>query len=78
MFMFFRKMLTGMIEPTSGTASILGHDIRSDWSSAQKLIGLCPQQSILYDSLTPEEHLTFYGSLKGNLKGQLLREDVQR
>ena len=67
-----------MLQPTSGSVSIMGHDIRSNWSEAQKLIGLCPQQSILYDSLTPEEHLTFYGKLKGNLDDGGLRPDVQR
>ncbi len=45
-----------MVDPTSGTAEILGHDIQSNWSEAQKLIGLCPQQVI---------HIQF-NSLKGS------------
>ena len=41
-------------------------------------IGLCPQQSILYDMLTPREHLTMYGKLKGVLNSTELETDVKR
>ena len=71
-------MLTGLLEPSSGSISMMGHDLRTGWSEAQKLIGLCPQHSVLYDALTPEEHLIFYGRLKGNLEGKDLKDDVQR
>ena len=41
-------------------------------------IGLCPQQSILYDMLTPREHLNMYGKLKGVLNSTELKKDVDR
>ena len=60
-------MLTGILPPTSGSAEILGFNTWNQWDSVQKLIGLCPQQSILYNILTVEEHLSLYGKLKGVL-----------
>ena len=71
-------MLTGIVEPTSGHAEILGFDTWTQWAEVQKLIGLCSQQSILYDTLTPEDHLNLYGQLKGALKPLELKKDVER
>eukprot|EP00039_Didymoeca_costata_P006116 m.87594 g.87594 ORF g.87594 m.87594 type:complete len:1794 (+) comp13118_c0_seq1:164-5545(+) len=59
------RMLTGMIPPTAGTASILGFDIRSETTQAQTSLGVCPQHDILFDSLTVYEHLQFFCHLKG-------------
>ena len=71
-------MLSGMVKPSSGTARVFGHDIRTDFSSASKFIGPCPQHSILYNSLTPREHLMFYGKLKSNLKSKALQAEIYR
>lgn len=59
------SMLTGMTEPTSGTALINGHDIRSSMDSARSSMGFCPQHNILFDELTVQEHIHFYCCLKG-------------
>ena len=58
------KMLTGMIKPSSGNAYVLGKSVIDDRKDTTKLIGFCPQHSILYDCLTAKEHMTFYGHLK--------------
>jgi ABC-type multidrug transport system ATPase subunit len=58
------KMLTGMIKPSSGNAYVLGKSVIDDRKYTTKLIGFCPQHSILYDCLTAKEHMTFYGHLK--------------
>ena len=61
-----------MIKPSAGNAYILGHSVGEDKNITAKLIGLCPQHSILYDCLTAKEHLKFYGRLKsGNGSGAL-------
>ncbi len=70
-------MLTGILEPTSGNAVVLSHDTWQDWGRVQKLIGLCPQQSTLFDCLTPREHLKLYGMLKGSMDSQDLSKDVE-
>lgn len=71
------SMLTGMYTPTSGTATINGHDIRTDMDSARESLGLCPQHNILFDQLTVKEHLDFFGKLKG-LTGKALEAETSR
>lgn len=60
-----RSVLTGLYEPTSGTARIYGHDIRSHMDEARGSLGLCPQHNILFDLLSVREHLLFYGMMRG-------------
>jgi ABC-type multidrug transport system ATPase subunit len=62
-------MLTGFIEPTSGTGIVEGLDIRSDMPLIYKLMGVCPQHDLLWEQLSGREHLRFYGRLKG-LEGE--------
>lgn len=58
-------MLTGLLPPSSGTAIVHGHDICQNLSAAQQSLGVCPQHDVLFDSLTVEEHLIFFCTLKG-------------
>lgn len=59
------KMLTGMIRPTSGTASVAGFDILQDAVEVKRRIGFVPESGALYQSLTPFEYLDFVGRLYG-------------
>ncbi|XP_071097331.1 ATP-binding cassette sub-family A member 2-like isoform X1 [Haliotis cracherodii] len=59
------SILTGLIPPTSGYATIYGLDIRSDMDVIRQSLGMCPQHNVLFDKLTVEEHLWFYAQLKG-------------
>lgn len=59
------NMLTGMFSPSSGTAYLNGHDIRTDIDEARKSLGLCPQHNILFADLTVREHIVFFCRLKG-------------
>ncbi|KFB48612.1 AGAP006380-PA-like protein [Anopheles sinensis] len=59
------SMLTGVFSPTSGTALINGHDIRTDIEGVRGSLGLCPQHNVLFDEMTVEEHLKFFSRLKG-------------
>ena len=67
-----------MVEPSSGQAEICGYNTWTQWGEVQKLIGLCSQQSILYETLTPLEHLQLYGKLKAALDAYQLNKDVER
>ncbi|KAI9597656.1 hypothetical protein BDF19DRAFT_420559 [Syncephalis fuscata] len=58
-------MLTGLIEPTSGTALIAGHDITKQMGTVHTNIGVCPQHDIHWGDLTPMEHMLFYARLRG-------------
>jgi ATP-binding cassette, subfamily A (ABC1), member 3 len=68
------SMITGMIEPTSGTAIVNGKDIRKDMNSIRSSIGFCPQHNILFEDLTVREHITFFSLLKGLHKDDVNRE----
>lgn len=71
------SMLTGMMEPTSGTALINGYDIRTKMDSARCSMGFCPQHNILFDELTVREHILFYCCLKG-LSNEAAENEVRR
>lgn len=62
------KMLTGMMDPTSGTAMIKGLDLRRDLKEIRNRIGLCPQHDVLFSQLTVKDHLLFFGQMKGLTK----------
>ncbi|GLC69187.1 hypothetical protein PLESTF_000800000 [Pleodorina starrii] len=69
------NMLTGFLEPSAGTARIEGLDITAHMDKIYTLMGVCPQHDLLWEQLTGEEHLLFYGRLKG-LKGAELSNAV--
>lgn len=65
------SMLQGLISKTHGKASLYGNDLFANMSKAREQMGVCPQYDILFDSLTPEEHLDIFYDFKGgdpNLK----------
>jgi ABC-2 type transport system ATP-binding protein len=57
------KTLMGLIRPTGGSATILGHDIRE--SGFRRHVGFLPEVSYFYDYLTGVEFLDFYARLSG-------------
>uniref|UniRef100_A0A671URS7 ATP-binding cassette, sub-family A (ABC1), member 1A n=1 Tax=Sparus aurata TaxID=8175 RepID=A0A671URS7_SPAAU len=59
------SILTGLFPPTSGTAYILGKDIRTELSTIRQNLGVCPQHNVLFSMLTVEEHIWFYARMKG-------------
>ncbi len=59
------SMLTGFLPVTSGSALVNGYDIRTAIEQVRQSLGMCPQSNVLFDQLTVEEHLKFFGRLKG-------------
>lgn len=57
-------MLTGMIKPTSGDAVIYGNSLLTDTDQVRKSIGLCQQFDVLFDELTPRQHLKLTCDIK--------------
>ena len=53
----------------AGNATIEGLSIREDMGSIYSLLGVCPQHDLLWEQLTPVQHLNFYGRLK-NLRAR--------
>jgi ABC-2 type transport system ATP-binding protein len=66
------RMLLGLLQPTSGTATVLGFDMVRQRDEIRKRIGYMSQRFSLYDDLTVEENLNFYGHTYGML-GRRLR-----
>ncbi|KDO35461.1 hypothetical protein SPRG_18791 [Saprolegnia parasitica CBS 223.65] len=69
------SMLTGMIPASGGDATFNGLSLRNDLSELRQSLGMCPQHDVLYAELTVEEHLIFYGRIKG-FSGKALTEEV--
>jgi len=59
------RMLTGLSKPTSGNASILGYDIKSEACRIKKHMGVVPEASNLYDELSGFDNLVFIAQLFG-------------
>lgn len=59
------SMLTGLIESTQGQVDVFGYDLFDDMSDVRQFMGVCPQHDILFDLLTPEEHLEIFCDFKG-------------
>src|ERR1700742_3127332 len=59
------KMLTGMIEPSSGTARIVGFDVRTQTVEVKRHVGFVPESGAVFESLTGLEYLEMVASLYG-------------
>ncbi|XP_023723147.1 ATP-binding cassette sub-family A member 5 isoform X3 [Cryptotermes secundus] len=61
------NILTGLTAPSAGTAFIFGYDVRdpNDMHRIRQMTGVCPQHDILFDMLTPREHLEFFAAVRG-------------
>ena len=57
------KLLTGLMEPTEGTAKICGFDIQKQPEEAKRRIGYIPDVAEFYDKLTPVEFMAFIAEL---------------
>jgi ABC-2 type transport system ATP-binding protein len=67
------RMLLGLLNPTSGKATVLGYDIVRGAEEIRKRIGYMSQRFTLYNDLTVSENLDFYGRTYG-VRGRHLRE----
>lgn len=68
-------MIMGVLRPDSGSVTLDGVGATSD-HAARRSIGLAPQALALYDELSAQENLAFFGSLYG-ITGPALRERVE-
>ncbi|HQX75457.1 MAG TPA: ATP-binding cassette domain-containing protein, partial [Thermoflexales bacterium] len=69
------SMLSTLLAPTKGDATIGGYSITKRPNEVRKIIGIVPQEIALYDELTAQENLNFWGQLYG-LSGSQLKTRV--
>ena len=70
------RMLCGLLQPTSGTAEVAGCDIQAQTEQLKRQIGYMSQRFSLYNDLTVEQNIRFYGGVYG-LRGGRLEERMQ-
>jgi ABC-2 type transport system ATP-binding protein len=83
------KMITGFLEPTSGSVEVYGHDVLTNRRAAQSLLGYLPEGAPCYEDMSVKRFLSFMAEMRGfsgadrdsrvaEVIGQLSMNDVAR
>ena len=67
-------MLTGLNQPTSGTGTVVGYDIRTEYEQIKKHIGYMSQKFSLYEDLTVAENIRLFAGIYGMKKKEVERK----
>jgi ABC-2 type transport system ATP-binding protein len=70
------RMLCGILDPTGGRGSVVGHDIAKDSEGIKQNIGYMTQRFSLYEDMTVEENLRFYASVYG-MSGRARKQRIE-
>ena len=65
------KMLSTLVKPTSGDATIFGYSVLRDEEKIKEIIDISMQETAIARKLTVEENIEFYGRLSGQDKAEL-------
>jgi ABC-2 type transport system ATP-binding protein len=65
------RMLTGLLQPTSGQAVVAGYDVARETEQVKRNIGYMSQRFSLYDDLTLRENMQLYGGIYGLTDGEI-------
>jgi ABC-2 type transport system ATP-binding protein len=71
------KLLTGLLQPSAGSATICGFDINKDPMEAKRRIGYVPDVAEFYDKLTPREFMEFVADLFSVDRGVAAKKTVE-
>jgi ABC-2 type transport system ATP-binding protein len=67
--------ISGLLSPTGGRVRVQGHEVAREPRAAKSRMGVVPQEVALYEDLSAEENLRFWGEAYG-LRGRPLAERV--
>lgn len=70
------RMLIGLLEPTAGSATVGGFDVKTQTDLLKKNIGYMSQRFSLYEDMTVEENIHFFGGVYG-LSKEKVRERMK-
>jgi len=71
------RMLCGLLQPTSGQATVAGYDVFTQAEQIKQHIGYMSQRFSLYEDLTVLENIEFYGGVYGLSRSQIRRKSVE-
>lgn len=71
------RILTGLLSPSSGSATVAGFDVATQAESIKQVIGYMSQKFSLYDDLTVRENIQLYGGIYDIPRGEL-RDRIHR
>lgn len=71
------KILVGYLMPSSGTATVAGHNVEADPRAVQEKIGYMPESAPLYHDMLVQEYLSFIADMRA-LEGSHKRERIHR
>ena len=70
------RMLLGLLQPTEGSATVLGFDAFSQSEEVRARAGYMSQKFAIYDDLSVWENLAFYGGVYGILEKKRIHETI--
>jgi ABC-2 type transport system ATP-binding protein len=68
--------ISGLLIPDRGQVRVMGYDVRKDGVLARRRLGLVPQEIALYEDLSAQENLAYWGGAYG-LAGDLLKARIR-
>jgi ABC-2 type transport system ATP-binding protein len=69
------SVISGLLKPDSGDASVMGHSVIRESMAARRCLGVVPQDIALYNDMSARENLVFWGRMYG-LAGKNLDQRV--
>ncbi len=65
------RMLTTVLKPTNGDARIKDYSLIKEKNKIKPLIGVCPQENVVFEALTAENNVEFVGRMHGMEPGEI-------
>jgi len=65
------RILSGLLQPTSGSAKVGNYDVQREQARVKEVIGVCPQDTAVYPYLTGRENVELFGNLHAMPKKKL-------
>ena len=70
------RMLTGILRPTEGSATVLGHDLVRETEAVKRRVGYFSQQFSLYGDLSIDENIEFFAQIHNVRNFKARREEL--